>query len=216
MNQLPLKASRISNLTDARYFAARGIDWLAFDLDQGSEAYISQSEIHAICEWVEGPKVVGSFGLLGADEILKIRDDLNLDAIQLHPFMPLYQLEVLEKEIIIQTFIVEGLIDLDQELIAFIKERSAFANYFSLDFSTNHFSWENIQEHQNLVTTLESLSKEHSIFFQLTFDNNNPLSFIEQVEPYALDIIAGSAEEKVGFKSFDDLDELLDHLEILD
>ena len=216
MNQLPVKASQISNLTDARYFAARGIDWLAFDLDPGSDAYLSLAEIHAICEWVEGPKIVGSFGLLDADEIVKIKNELNLDAIQLHPFMPLYQLEVLEKENTIQTFIVEDLNDLDQQLIAFIKERSPYVNYFSLDFSTNHFSWEKIQNHPALVTTLKTFCEEHSIFFQLSFDDNNPLSFIENIKPYALDIIAGSVEEKVGFKSFDDLDELLDHLEILD
>jgi len=43
-------AAYISNLTDARYFAARGVDHLLYDLDQ-----ISVAQIIEIQEWVSGP-----------------------------------------------------------------------------------------------------------------------------------------------------------------
>ncbi len=46
-------AADITNLTDARYFAARGIDYLMFDLSK-----ISLDKILEIKEWVEGPAVV--------------------------------------------------------------------------------------------------------------------------------------------------------------
>lgn len=46
-------ATEVTNLTDARYFAARGIDYLLFDLDK-----ISLEQILEIKEWVEGPELL--------------------------------------------------------------------------------------------------------------------------------------------------------------
>ena len=51
-------ATQVTNLTDARYFAARGIDYLLFDIDK-----ISLSQILEIKEWVEGPEVLLLFSL---------------------------------------------------------------------------------------------------------------------------------------------------------
>ncbi len=215
MNQVPIKASAITNLTDARYFAARGADWLTFDLDPAMELSLSTTEFHAIREWVEGPKIVGNFGLLEASKIVSIYDECRLDAIQVHPFMPLHQLEILEGKTIIQSYTVDNLSDLAPRLNTFIEERSSFVNYFMLDFSTNEFPWDEVTKHQNLVTLLVELCKSHAIFFSLPFNNNNPHTFLETVSPFGIDV-SGSEEEKIGFKSFDELDELLDHVEILE
>ena len=46
-------ASDITNLTDARYFAAKGVEYMHFNLNQ-----ISTKEIMAITEWVEGVKTL--------------------------------------------------------------------------------------------------------------------------------------------------------------
>ena len=49
-------ARGITNLTDARYFAARGIEYLLFDLDE-----IPIKKIEEIKEWVEGPELLLTF-----------------------------------------------------------------------------------------------------------------------------------------------------------
>jgi len=46
-------ASHVSNLTDARYFAARGVDYILYDLDD-----IALPKILEIQEWVSGPEVL--------------------------------------------------------------------------------------------------------------------------------------------------------------
>ncbi len=46
-------ASNITNLTDARYFAAYGVDYLLFDLGQ-----ISIDSIKEIVDWVSGPQTL--------------------------------------------------------------------------------------------------------------------------------------------------------------
>jgi len=82
MLKLSVKASQITNLTDARYFAAREVEWLGFNLDTGSENAIPPQQISAIKEWVEGPKIVVEFGLQSPDEIKQAVDYFDLDAIQ--------------------------------------------------------------------------------------------------------------------------------------
>ena len=48
MLKTKVKASSITNLTDARYFAAWGVNWLGFDLRQGSDTYVQPQLVHAI------------------------------------------------------------------------------------------------------------------------------------------------------------------------
>lgn len=53
-NKRQIIATGITNLTDARYFAAMGVDWMGFDLRK--EPRISIEQMHAIMDWVEGPQ----------------------------------------------------------------------------------------------------------------------------------------------------------------
>ena len=56
MLKAKIKISQITNLTDARYFAAWGVDFLGFDINPESEHFSSPSIVAEISEWVEGPE----------------------------------------------------------------------------------------------------------------------------------------------------------------
>ena len=47
-------ANRVTNLTDARYFAAMGVDWIGFDM--GTDSQLSIEHVIAFSDWVEGPQ----------------------------------------------------------------------------------------------------------------------------------------------------------------
>ncbi|MEL6389277.1 MAG: hypothetical protein AAFQ02_03890 [Bacteroidota bacterium] len=51
MLSIPIIATDITNLTDARYFAARGVNYLLFDFDQ-----VSLDQVAEFIEWVSGPE----------------------------------------------------------------------------------------------------------------------------------------------------------------
>ncbi|NNF21271.1 MAG: hypothetical protein HKN67_04970, partial [Saprospiraceae bacterium] len=53
-----LIAQNITNLTDARYFAAWGIEYLSFNLNSESPYYIPMEKVKEIRDWVEGPKIL--------------------------------------------------------------------------------------------------------------------------------------------------------------
>ena len=46
-------ANGVTNLTDARYFAAMGVDWIGFDM--GTDSPLSIEHVIAFSDWVEGP-----------------------------------------------------------------------------------------------------------------------------------------------------------------
>ena len=56
-----VKVGNISNLSDARYCAGMGVQYLGFSMDSNSEHYVDQNTLKTIKEWIVGPKIVGEF-----------------------------------------------------------------------------------------------------------------------------------------------------------
>lgn len=150
----------INNLTDARYFAAWGVDMIAFSMKENT--LIKVEEMIEIMNWIEGPdyllQVVGTYNVdhlfeyLSKTKITKvICDSENIDSIRLS--FP--ELEV---------FIFDG----------------TFLKLGSKQFIK--------------VETKEDLIKMES----------------EVVDGV---VLLGGDEEKAGFKSFDDMDEIFEKLE---
>ena len=82
---LQTKAAGIESLTDARYYAAKGVQWMGFPLDDAAAGF-SLLRFKAMREWVAGPQVVGEFNYSqDAEAIYAVAADLALDAIQLGP-----------------------------------------------------------------------------------------------------------------------------------
>ena len=78
-----VKAEAINNLSDARYFAAMGVSWLGFSLDLSKKTNLEPETIREIIQWVQGPKIVGEFGLQPESHILEMAEQLELDYIQI-------------------------------------------------------------------------------------------------------------------------------------
>ena len=69
MLKTKILAGSITNLTDARYFAAWEVEWMGFNLNASEETFMPPAQVMAIKEWVEGPNILGEFGLHSAEEI---------------------------------------------------------------------------------------------------------------------------------------------------
>ncbi|MFN3939097.1 MAG: hypothetical protein ACK4IY_00830 [Chitinophagales bacterium] len=81
--KIPVKAGAISNLTDARFFAAYGVDMLGFCFDPQSENYISPHEALAIKGWISGPQIVAEFKNQDAENVRNIIAFLQPEIIQI-------------------------------------------------------------------------------------------------------------------------------------
>ncbi len=79
MLRLKIAVLSINNLTDARYFAAYGVDYLGFDLNPEGSDFLGYDKINEIVEWVEGPKTLGQLtDVAGANLFEEV---LQLDAV---------------------------------------------------------------------------------------------------------------------------------------
>lgn len=213
MLRTKILAGSITNLTDARYFAAMGVEWMGFNLNPGDDSFLPPLQVQAIKEWVEGPAILGEFNLQSVEEINKLTQDLELDGIQLGMFSTLDTLQALEtdlpviKEIIVEPNASRGSID------GVLQDFGPHVQFFLLDFSKNNWTSEALEEGAEINWAyIQQLCERYSILLHLGFDAQTILSIMEDLDQSGLKVVGGT-EEKVGYKSFDELDELLEALE---
>lgn len=213
MPALQILAGGIQNLTDARFFAAWEANWLAFTLDPASEHYISPIQVAAMREWVEGPAIAGVFGVQDAETIRDHIQKLQLDVIIAGMALPLETLQELGQ---IVPVLKEIILESDSTPTGIEAQLEAFAPYsaaFILNFQKNDLHWTHIQQgHPVSIAWLRDLCAQYAILIEI---DEMPAVFPEIVREVAPSgfCVQGGAEEKVGFKSFDNLDEVLELLQ---
>jgi phosphoribosylanthranilate isomerase len=79
-----VKVGSITNLSDARYCAGMGVDWLGFTVVEGQDRYISPKQFQDIRGWVSGPKIVAQiYGIPSADALTGILEQYQPDLLEL-------------------------------------------------------------------------------------------------------------------------------------
>jgi len=210
-----VKASQITNLTDARYFAAWEVEWLGFNFDKGSENYIQPQVMKAIKEWVEGPKLVGEFSFASAEDIRIAKEMLELDMVQVGMFVEEETLKALKGVPIIKEIVFHNemtLADLENHFQQF----DSYVEFFLLNFDKNGITWEMIKKGQLEITQndLVNIFQQHKTVLSIDL-SESAISEILLLENLTGINVVGGEEEKVGVKSFDELDEIFETLEVL-
>jgi len=206
--QLKTKVSAVTNLTDARYFAAKEVDYLGFNLEEGTPGYLDPMYMKAIREWVAGPKIVGEFTKLPIAHVKAALDFFGLDAVQLtaeHHEDSLLQLPGVE--IILR---VNGAIDA-ATLERTFRGAAPNVSCFLLDFSETR-DWETI--------LTENIDFWNELFYlrpTLLQADVSAAQLPELLQKFKLGgfSLLGGEEEQVGVKSFEEIDEIFDTLELM-
>ncbi len=196
-------ADKITNLSAARYFAARGAEWLFYDPQAGNG--VSLRQILAIKEWVEGPKS-GLYLALGADSLdIETLENVQPEGLLLGHFGSLQGLPA--GLTIFKEWCPEAGSD-PANLVSWITAAAlADSQLIRLDAWT-------IDEIRSLEPTLRALAAAHSIILstQLAPDQWNQLVGMALPVRYCF---TSPSEEQVGLLAVDDLDVMLDTLEEL-
>lgn len=189
-----LFADKITNLTAARYFAARGASWLLFD-----PSSISIPEINAIRGWVEGPKI-GIYLPLG---LASMEGDL-LSKIQ-------------PEGIMLGHFAEQTGLPAEMPQIKEWRPESGDDGSTIMDWIN---SWPQAICHvlrledwppSELLPLLDSMGQIPNLVVHIQLEkliNNNQI--LDRVSGVCL---MAPSEEEVGLLSFDDIDEAIDQLE---
>ncbi len=187
MLKIPVLACDINHLTDARYFAAWGVDYMAFVVDQDDPRTLLPEQLKEIVDWVEGPVMLGQW-----QGLAPIRSDYVeiLSGLIFSLFVP----EHLREE----------LSDADPKFIEVHSDIALVASYVDDGYHV-------ILKSEESYSTLSSRLQEHHIeIAQCLIDTTGTLD-LGDAPSYGI-VLRGSEEEKVGYKSYDDLDEILEGL----
>lgn len=207
-----VKAAAVANLTDARYFAALGVDYMGFALEPGAEGHISPLELAAFREWIEGPALVGEFGGMDTASIIKLVEELKLDVIQLGPFGKTQEVASATGLPILQEIVLGGDIG-PQEAQPILDANSASVTGFILNFSRNKMSWEALQEAPEWMDWLTETCADFPVLLDIPAPAADLDDILTTLEPVGVQVHGGE-EEAVGFKSYDELDEWMEVLQV--
>jgi phosphoribosylanthranilate isomerase len=209
MLKIKIKASDITNLTDARYFAAKEVEWLCFNFSEGTASYIDPMKARAIFEWVEGPKIVGEFDNATADEINFYTEGWGLQAVQVGFLVPIETIRAIKNTPIIKDIWIEEFTNPD----FLVKELTSIAPYveaFQLNFDKNGITWADLKLPDAMITTgdVKDICQRFNIILSIDFPSDM-LDEIVDLNLYGL-TVKGGEEERIGVKSYDELDDILD------
>jgi phosphoribosylanthranilate isomerase len=201
-----IKASRVAHLTDARYFAAKEVDYLGFNLEAGTEGYLDPMYMKAIREWVEGPKIVGEFSRTPIRVVSEAATFYGLDVVQVSAKnygSDLAELEGLE--VILELEVgPAGLLFSKSELLVFASQVDVFLfNFSGVDVSKSTFYAE-----KDLWRDLFSIRPS---LLQADIPAEDWPEILEALGLAGLSIVGGE-EEKVGVKSYDQIDDIFESL----
>lgn len=180
MKKNKIWAASVSNLSVARYFAAMDVDIISFSLQENQNI----NKIHALLEWIEGPKTgLELDDLFYTEELKTTIQAVQPDIVLTSPFLNL------------------------PETMAKIYKKSIYPDYEDLPCQV--IIIENPLEDLSEFSVLQS----EDIFLDGPLSIEN-LHFIRENLPHIGLVIRGGDEEKPGIKSFDELDEFFDLMSV--
>jgi phosphoribosylanthranilate isomerase len=210
MLKLKIKASQITNLTDARYFAAKEVEWLSFNFAEKTDNYIEPMRARAMFDWVEVPFMMGEFGGFDAEGVNFYAESWGLKAVQVGENTEVFDLksDYILKEITVDTSSTA------EELSRQMLPLKNIVAVFELNFEKNNVSFSDVKSQRGplSINDLLGLCEAFKIILNIDFQLVE-LEEIMDLKPFGLSL-KGGEEERVGVKSFDELDEIFDKLEI--
>jgi len=184
--KLQIKAGNIGNLTDARYFAALGVQWLGFNFRKDEPNALQLEDAKTIQNWITGPTIVAEFSTIEVDYIFEICHNLQTNFIQIPGQDNLHDLH---------------------------KEYKIIQVYHNNNYDKNgQTSFLRLGMH-SVEQVNAAISHHKKIIFKINDDIELTKHIIKNTQLVSIEI-QGSNEQEVGIKSFDELNDLLEWLEL--
>lgn len=195
MYKTKVKATAVSNLTDARFFAAKCVDWVGFNMNTASDHYLSTADMQTMKDWIAGVDIVAEFGNQDSFEILSTLNKVNPDLVQVNATNE-YDEDNLPK-------IIEITLDEDMPTLDASSQGDNIA-FFVVD--VHALGWDNVDQNN-----LKAFCENNNVVIHDDWTTNSLRAALE-LPLYGVSI-KGGTEEKVGYKSFDELEDLFEILE---
>ena len=203
MFKTQILADKLTHLTDARYFAARDVDIVCFSIDENEDLMKAGMSINAMKAWIEGPKIFLRPGFRNADEILELCASIQPEALICSFIDESFQLQDLPCKLFLDFTITND--DSIYYATSFIHTYKPVGIVCELNnkeiFNSNVFK-----------DFLNTMPANIEVFIKPELDQEQIQTILDtKISGLAID---GSTEEKLGMKTFDEIDQFLDALEV--
>lgn len=189
-----VKVSGIENLSDARYCAGMGVDWLGFPM-----AEMSVEKFTEIRNWLAGVEIVGeACGCLAA-EIIELCTVFKPDVLEIDSSVHLEAIASIEIPKILRVNI-----DTDNLPALFVSAGPYVKQFLLVGNDPNSLS--------GMEASVEIWAAKYPILVGLEIPEEDLDEWIEQSSIVGIGLTAGK-EERPGFRDFTDLMSILEKLE---
>jgi phosphoribosylanthranilate isomerase len=194
--QTRVKINSVTHLSDARYCAGMGVEWIGFCLDSTHPSYISPSQFLELSGWITGVQLIGEFFKQNCEEIKTTLQNYAVQWIQTDRADELSSIRQLGYPTILRLF----------EAIELPPFQHNLPDLYLLLELNDHLSKEHITEWKKKYP-------DYKLLIGKGITKENSLSLATAVNGIALN---GSHEVKTGYSDFETLASILETLEIED
>lgn len=181
----------VTNLSDARYAAGMGVDYIGFSINPASNHYVTSEDVNTITNWLSGVSLIGNVGSSAAEfQDYKI-DYLMTDNTEL--------VNQLDEPILYLSLSAGNAEEIEQLLANNLKETSFYI--LKVD----------VEEIEDLGPVISDFNSSYKCYITTDF-NEASLKKILETKPQGI-VLFGSHEEKPGLSNYDGI---ADVLELLD
>ena len=194
MLKTQVKVSSIANLSDARYCAGMGVDWLGFPLQE-----IALDRFTEIRNWLAGVQIVGEFSKASAAQIKEMVATYQPDVIEIDSSVSLVAIQEIATPKILRVNI-----DSDNLPAIFAASAPYVTHFLLVGDSPDSLS--------GMEASVEIWAAQYSIILGLEIPDNDLEEWVEQSSIQGIGLVAGQ-EDRPGFRDFTDLMTILEKLE---
>lgn len=184
MLKYPIIVRKINNLSDARYCAGMGVEYLSFVLDNKVGTPIINDIFEGIKGWITGVQILGEY--FSTENI-----EIEIDGVVIHQ-----EYSVLHKDLSYPKFYVIDLSEIP-EIMPPLGEFIILTNIHNQIFDP---------------AFIQNLTSNFKVFLSFGFDKDNIDEAFQKYQLYGF-CLEGGNELAPGLKSFDELAEILEMIE---
>lgn len=194
MLKTQVKVSSIANLSDARYCAGMGVEWLGFPLQEITLAHFTE-----IRNWLAGVQIVGEFTKATAEQIREVVATYQPDVIEIDSSVSLVAIQSIDIPKILR-------VNIDTDNLPAIFTASApYVSHFLL-------VGDSVDSLFGMEASIEIWAAQYPIILGLDIPEGDLDEWVEQSSILGIGLVSGK-EDRPGFRDFTDLMTILEKLE---
>lgn len=201
-----LFADQLTHLSDARYFAASGAEFLCFCFDEASPHCISTAQAKELTAWISGTQIVADGGNLSEDALNDICFEIGISAVvsnkNLHRDLLLPQIQTIFRRISVHS-VPEAI----HQISALGTQPDIYHEMLILDFGHINLSAEELEALQALRFAGEKL------FLKMNFTTDSLQKTLHTLPFLKGLLLSGDDEISLGLRNFSQVADLVEMLE---